>query len=246
MSWLNSRFRPASYDFAMLEARAHHQLKALLLQAGEPRWPHHLTLSRLVARSLRRGDQTLVRLAPGSDPSWLLGLLVPLALHEQPAALVLTPQLRQRLLQVELPRLESVGLHLACWEGSQPPPGDQLWLLQHGDLVQAWRAGVLGDRCLVVPEGDRLEPLLRQALGVVIDTGHWEQLRRSLPAASDSLLQLHERLSRRLLARPCGPLQRLPIAPEEEAPLRQLLAVLGPLPDPWPQLLASGGEGWTR
>ena len=74
----------------MLEARAHHQLKALLQQGGEPRWPHHLTLSRLVARSLRRGDQTLVRLAPGSDPSWLLGLLVPLALHQQPVAMVVS------------------------------------------------------------------------------------------------------------------------------------------------------------
>ena len=42
----------------MLEARAHHQLKALLRQAGEPRWPHHLTLSRLVARSLRRAGIT--------------------------------------------------------------------------------------------------------------------------------------------------------------------------------------------
>jgi len=52
----------------MLEALAHQQLKALLRLEGETRWPHHLTLSRLAARSLRRGDQTLVRLAPGSDP----------------------------------------------------------------------------------------------------------------------------------------------------------------------------------
>jgi uncharacterized protein YqgC (DUF456 family) len=58
-----------------LEAQAHQHLKALLRQEGETRWPHHLTLSRLVARSLRRADQTVVRLAPGSDPSWLLGLL---------------------------------------------------------------------------------------------------------------------------------------------------------------------------
>ena len=214
----------------MLEARAHHQLKALLQQAGEARWPHHLTLSRLVARSLRRADQTLVRLAPGSDPSWLLGLLVPLALHEQPVAMVVSAALRQRLLQVELPRLESVGLRLACWEGLQAPPAGQLWLLQHEQLVQAWREGTLADHQLVVPEGELLEPRLREALAVVIDTAHWEQLRRSLPAASASLLQLHERLSRRLLARPCGPLQQVGIAPEEEAPLRQLLAVLGPLP----------------
>ena len=140
----------------MLEARAHHQLKALLQQGGEPRWPHHLTLSRLVARSLRRADQTLVRLAPGSDPSWLLGLLVPLALHQQPVAMVVSAGLRQRLLQVELPRLEAVGLSLPCWEGAQPPPAGQLWLLQHDQLVQAWRAGTLVDHQLVVPEGELL------------------------------------------------------------------------------------------
>ena len=229
----------------MLEARAHQQLKALLQLEGEPRWPHHLTLSRLVARSLRRGDQTVVRLAPGSDPSWLLGLLVPLALHDGPVALLVSPALRQRLLQVELPRLEAVGLTLPCWEGPAAPATARLWLLQPAQLVQAWRDGGLGDRQLLVPEGDRLEPALRQALGVVLDTENWEQLRRSLPAAAASLLQLHERLSRRLLARPCGPLQQLPIAPEEEAPLRQLLRLLGPLPDPWPRWLDCGGDGWT-
>ena len=229
----------------MLEAQAHQQLKALLRLEGETRWPHHLTLSRLLARSLRRADHTLVRLAPGIDPSWLLGLVVPLALCEQPLALVVSPQLRQRLLQVELPRLEAVGLRLPCWEGPNAPASARLWLLQHAELVQAWRQGALGERQLVVPELEQLRPCLRQALGVVIDTGHWEQLRRSLPGASASLLELHERLSRRLLSRPCGPLQQLPISPEQEAPLRQLLAALGPLPDPWPRWLAGAGDGWT-
>ncbi|MFM7636077.1 MAG: helicase, partial [Cyanobacteriota bacterium] len=50
----------------MLEARAHEQLKDLLRSEGRQAWPHHLSLSRLVARSLRRADHTLVRLAPGS------------------------------------------------------------------------------------------------------------------------------------------------------------------------------------
>ena len=229
----------------MLEAQAHQQLKALLRLEGETRWPHHLTLSRLVARSLRRSDQTLVRLAPGCDPSWLLALLVPLALHQGPVALLVSPALHQRLLQVELPRLEAVGLNLPCWEGPRAPETARLWLLQPHELVQAWREGALAERQLLVPEGEQLESQLRQALGVTIDTTHWEQLRRMLPAAAASLLELHERLSRRLLARPCGPLQQVAIAPEEEAPLRQLLAVLGPLPDPWPHWLASGGDGWT-
>ena len=81
----------------MLEARAHHQLKALLRHEGGAPWPHHLSLSRLVARSLHRGDQTLVRLVPGSDPSWLISLLVPLSLSEARLAMVVSPALRQRL-----------------------------------------------------------------------------------------------------------------------------------------------------
>ena len=123
----------------MLEAQAHQQLKALLRLEGETRWPHHLTLSRLVARSLRRADQTVVRLAAGREASWLLGLLVPLALHEGPTALLVSPALRQRLLQVELPRLEAAGLHLPLWEGDQAPESARLWLLQPQQLVAACR-----------------------------------------------------------------------------------------------------------
>ena len=101
----------------MLEARAHHQLKALLAREGCDPWPHHLSLSRLVARSLRRSDHTFVRLAPGCDPSWWISLLVPLALSECPLALVVSDGTRQRLLQVELPRLGRAdpSLALACF-----------------------------------------------------------------------------------------------------------------------------------
>ena len=113
----------------MLEALAHQQLKALLRLEGETRWPHHLTLSRLAARSLRRADQTLVRLAPGSDPSWLLALLVPISLTDTGLALVVSPGLRQRLLQVELPRLQAAGLALPCWEGPAAPPQARQWPL---------------------------------------------------------------------------------------------------------------------
>ena len=95
----------------MLEASAHHQLKALLRQEGLGRWPHHLTLCRLVGRSLRRCDHTLIRLAAGTDPSWLISLLVPLALSECPLALVVSDGTRQRLLQVELPSRTPGGQH---------------------------------------------------------------------------------------------------------------------------------------
>ncbi len=229
----------------MLEARAHQQLKQLLRQEGGTRWPHHLTLSRLVGRSLRRGDHTLVRLAPGSDPGWLVGLLVPLAIGDLPLALVVSEGLRRRLHQVELARLRSVGLQLPCWEGPAAPREARVWLMTHHDLVNAWRHDRLGDRQLVIPEAEQFEPRLREALETCLDNGHWEQLRRSLPAADSSLLALHQRLSRHILGHPPAPHGRVALAPEQEAPLRQLLPLLGPLPDPWDRWLETGGADWT-
>jgi len=229
----------------MLEARAHQQLKALLRSEGAERWPHHLTLSRLVARSLRRADHTLVRLSPGTDRSWWIGLLVPLALSDNRLALVVSEAQRRRLLQQEWPRLAAAGLEPACWQGPQAPPETRIWLLSHRELLQAWRDDRLGERQLVIPEAEQLAPQLRQAMSVRLDPGDWETLRQALPAASGSLLNLHRRLSARVLCHPRQPEQAVPIAPEEEAPLRQLLQLLGPLPEPWPQWLQASSQRWT-
>ena len=229
----------------MLEAHAHQQLKALLGREGGEPWPHHLSLSRLVGRSLRRGDHSLIRLAVGSPPSWWISLLVPMALSGSSLALVVSDALRQRLLQVELPRLSAAGLPLACSEGNDPPPPGVLWLLSHAELVRAWQQQRLGNRQLILPEAEQLEPLLRQALAIELQPQHWDQLRRALPSASTAVLNLHERLSRRMLAAPRHPGGLVALEAEEEAPLRQLLNLLQPLPQPWDRWLESGDDSWT-
>jgi ATP-dependent DNA helicase DinG len=229
----------------MLEASAHLQLKALLQREGLERWPHHLTLCRLVGRSLRRSDHTLIRLAAGSDPSWLISLLVPLSLVDTPVALVVDGSLRQRLLQIEWPRLRAAGLELPCWEGEQPPPERHLWLLDHRQLLQAWGQGLLAERQLVIPQAELLEERLRQVMALRIEPHDWDSLRRALPMAAPSLLNLHGVLNRRLLAQARQPQHCVSLAPEEEAPLRQLLALLAPLPPPWDRWLQASGPGWT-
>jgi ATP-dependent DNA helicase DinG len=230
----------------MLEARAHHQLKALLRHEGGDRWPHHLTLSRLVARSLHRNDQTLVRLVPGSDPSWLISLLVPLALSEVPLALVVSEPLRQRLLQVELPRLQAAGqgLALPCVEGDEPGSA-RVWLLNHRQLLRAWHQQRLGSRQVVIPEMERLDSQLRHALDIRLAPDHWDQLRRAHPQAEASLLELHGRLNRLVLGHPRTTDGLVPLAADAEAPLRQLLALLGTLPAPWDRWLRHGDAAWT-
>ena len=92
----------------MLEARAHNQLKQLFENNASP-WPHNLTLSRLVARTLRRHDNAFIELETGSQDFWWLGLLIPLCLDSSKCGLVLSPKKRKQLLNFELPRLQVEG-----------------------------------------------------------------------------------------------------------------------------------------
>ncbi|MFM7312466.1 MAG: helicase, partial [Cyanobium sp.] len=204
-----------------------------------------LTFSRLVARSLRRADHTLLRLSPGTDPSWWIGLLVPLALSEGPIALVVSDSQRQRLLQVECPRLAAAGLELACWQGQRAPDQARLWLLSHRELLLAWREDRLGERQLVIPEAERLTDHLRQAMEVQLTPADWEALRQAIPSVGSSLMALHQRLSERILCHPRQPQQSVPISAEEEAPLRQLLQLLSPLPEAWEHWLAAPADRWA-
>jgi len=229
----------------MLEAQAHDRLKRLLQAAAGSPWPHHLTLTRLVARSLRRHDHSLFPLNSAGDRPWLLSLLMPLALSDQPVALVSSQTLRQRLLRQEWPQLTAAGLGRPLWQGTTTPPSPGLWLLDPEELVQVWRSGRLGDHQLVCAEAEQLEPMLRDAQSLRLTPPDWDALALAQPALAAPLLTLHERLSRRLLNRPLGRDQRLAIAPEDETPLRLLLRDRQPLPTPWQDWLDCGGDDWT-
>ena len=229
----------------MQEAQAHRKLKQLMAVSGHGAWPHGLTLTRLVARSLRRRDHSLFPIHEGQRPDWLLSLLLPLLLSEEPIALVASRDLQHRLLQCELPRLAEAGLQRPLWQGCRPPGGTSLWLLSPEELVQVWQHGDLGSHQLVCAEAEKLDSLLRQAQSIRLDPQHWDQLSRACPQLRDGVLQLHERLSRRLLNRPLGRSPRLTITPEDEAPLRLLLQGQSSLPEPWSKWLAADGPQWT-
>ena len=229
----------------MLEARAHQQLKHLL-QRDRSSWPHHLTLSRLIARGLRRRDRALFQLAPGSQEHWWLAVLVPLCLQSERAVLVLEEPLQKRLLQVERLRLLDAGLKLACWTGESPPEGNQLWVLSTAGVVRAHQRGLLKpDHQLLIPEAERFSQRLRDAISIAITPSDWEHLRQAHPCADAALLELHERLSRRLFAQ--APRADAQVRLDDSAllALRDLIGLLGPLPSPWPALMEAKPEHWV-
>jgi len=229
----------------MLEALAHQQLKHLL-QRDRSAWPHHLTLSRLIARGLRRRDRALFQLAPGSQEHWWLGVLVPLCLQSERAVLVLEEAEQRRLLQVERPRLQAAGLGLACWMEPTPPMGHQLWVLSTADLVKVHQRGLLRpDHQLVIPHAEGFSQRLRQALSVTIAPRDWERLRQAHPCADSALLELHERLSRHLFAQAARTDAHIRLDGSELVALRDLVRLLEPLPEPWPRLIDININHWV-
>ena len=118
----------------MLEVHSHSELK-LFLQRGFCPWPHNLTLSRLIARSLRRRDNTMIQLGIGSQDFWWPGLLVPLNLSGNRQILVLSPSQKRRFFKDELPKLNSQGLNIPCWEDIDPSFAQNLWVIDFKSLI---------------------------------------------------------------------------------------------------------------
>ncbi len=228
----------------MLEARAHNQLKSLLKRASFP-WPHNLTLSRLVARSLRRKDKTLIQLDSVSQDFWWLGLLVPLCLESSDVVLILSAKQRSRLLNVELPRLKAEGLNLQIWEGFSPPLGGELWIVDHVGLLQVYQHGFLKSRQLVFPGAEHLSESLRDALAVLITSKDWGHLRRANPSSEHQIIQFHERLRRRLFSQATCVDAQVRMDCSEIFALKDLLGLLVNSPSPWPSLLNAETQSWA-
>ena len=228
----------------MLEAHAHKHLK-LLLEGEVDIWPHNLTLSRLVARSLRRRDKSLIQFPIGSQEFWWPGLLIPLCFKDADAVLVLSSKNRRRLFQYELPRLKKKGFNLSLWEGSQPPSGKQVWLLDHNSLVKAFKDGNLAEKQLIIPEAELFCRRLRNALSLEITHLDWEQLRRAYPVVDIALLEIYQRLTRRLFDYASCEDAQVAIYKGEVASLFDLVGLFSSSPAPWNEVFNAIDQEWA-
>ena len=78
-----------------------------------------------------------------------------------------------------------------------------------------------------------------------IKTQDWDRLRQAYPTAGPALLDLHERLSRRLFATSCRSTCDLPMPSSALVSLRDLIGLLGPAPEPWTELLNLQSSQWA-
>ena len=225
----------------MLEALAHQHLKHLL-RRDQSTWPHHLTLSRLIARDLRRRSQALFNWLPGVRSSG--GSAFSCLCASKPTGRFGAGRApTKRLLPLELPRLRDAGFKLACWTAETPPEGINSGCPSNGAGANHRQGLLNADHQLVIPKPNTGQRL-REALSITIGPGDWEQLRQAHPCADAALLDLHERLSRRLFSQAPDAMPRYGSMAANSRPSMTCCGCWV-LPDPWPKLLDTHGDRWV-
>ena len=228
----------------MLEANSHNQLKDLL--QGDPSiWPQNLTFSRLVSRSLRRKDKSLIQLPLGSQKLYWPGLLIPLSLKSSHIVLVISDENRLNLLTYELPRLKKAGFFFSFWEGKEPPSKEKIWLLNHHQFIDAFRNRYLTSKQLVFTEAEFLSQNLTDLMSIQIGQKEWELLRRAYPKFDNQLLEIYQRMTRRLFIHSTTEDAQISIDSNEIISIKDILGFIDVLPAQWLETLSAIRKGWA-
>ncbi|MDC0832127.1 helicase C-terminal domain-containing protein [Geitlerinema sp. CS-897] len=226
----------------MIEAEVHTALRAFLRESGD-RWPHHLTMARLVARALRLGRDALIQTGvfPASEERYALSYLMPVLLWPGGAIAIASESVRKRLLSVEIPQLQQwLGSHKTVVEGDRWPDEDF-----HGLLLtspQAWLDSKTTEKMrfptgipTLIDGADDWEAWTRQALTACIEPGDWTALMEARPDFADEVRQVWIQLTRAVFDRPANPYGGVLLHSEERERLRRSIAAIPEVPQSWRQ-----------
>lgn len=197
----------------MIEVEVHQRLRAFLKEQGEPYWPHHLTMARLVARAMRMKRSALIQAGTPSGyfGRYRLSYLMPALIWPGPVVLVAPDSLRQRLLMVEIPRLQQwIEMPKPIQMGDRwPGEGYQgVWLTspEHWLVDRLGNGGTIPDEVLTIIDGaDDLEAHARQQLTASFQPIDWENLMLACPKHRDAVRDVRIQLTRSVFQHPVNP-----------------------------------------
>jgi ATP-dependent DNA helicase DinG len=235
----------------VIEAQVHQQLRALLREWGEPSWPHHLTLARLVARALRLGRSALLQVGGLSayQGEYRLSYLIALMMWPGPALIVAPDATARRLLMVEIPRLqERLRLHKPVQRGDRWPGNTfsgllittpEVWLGDRLGSVDRFPDGIP----TLIDDADNLELWLRQQLTADLTPLDWTHLALAYPDHQGLIQDVHVALTHAAFQHPANPYHRYLLEEGDGHQLQRLHQVLtanratpqaeGPMPPQW-------------
>jgi ATP-dependent DNA helicase DinG len=208
----------------VIEAEVHLSLHNFLRsQSGFPSWPHHLTMARLVARALRLGRSALIQVGAvsGYQGRYRTSFVASALMWHGPVIIVAPEAVQQRLLQVEIPRLQQ-------WLPTNKPirtgevwPGSDF----QGLLLTSPQAWLKGQFCAdsfppgiptIIDGVDDLEDWVRLQLTRNITPHDWDQLMLACPDKADMIRSARAQLTRVLFQHPVNPYECYLISALEE------------------------------
>ncbi len=229
----------------MIEAEVHLSLHNFLRsQAGFPAWHHHLTMARLVARALRVGRSALIQVGAvcGYQGRYRTSFVASALMWQGPVIIVAPPSVQQRLLKIEIPRLQQ-------WlQVNKPIRTGDTWV---GDGFEglllttpgAWLKAQLSDKnCgfppdipIIIDGVDDLEDWVRSTLTVTIEAGDWEELMLACPEQAETIRTARVELTRELFQHPPNPYECYLISDKETEIIQRLYSTLNiaSLPSTW-------------
>ncbi|MBD2300439.1 helicase C-terminal domain-containing protein [Nostoc sp. FACHB-190] len=228
----------------MIEAEVHLSLHNFLRsQAGFPSWPHHLTMARLVARALRLGRSALIQVgaACGYQGRYRTSFVASALMWHGPVIIVAPETVQQRLLQVEIPRLQQwLQVQKPIRTGNTWPNSEFQGLLL--TTPEAWLKGQLTSSDAFLPgvptiiDGvDDLEDWVRHQLIQDVQPQDWEELMLACPQQREAILSARTQLTKEVFQHPANPYEYYLISQPEAEILHNLFAELelATIPDVW-------------
>ena len=228
----------------MIEAEVHLSLHNFLRsQAGFPSWPHHLTMARLVARALRVGRSALIQVGAGCgyQGQYRTSFVASALMWHEAVIIVATQAVQQRLLQVEIPRLQKwLKVNKPIVVGDTFPAGDfkgiaivspKAWLKAQLSSTNEFPPNIP----TIIDGVDDLEDWIREQLTVSIQAHDWEQLMLACPSFASTIRTHRVQLTREIFQHPENPYECYLISESEEEILCRLYSGLdlNSLPDAW-------------
>ncbi|MBD2595380.1 ATP-dependent DNA helicase [Nostoc spongiaeforme FACHB-130] len=228
----------------MIEAEVHLSLHNFLRsQAGFPSWPHHLTMARLVARALRLGRSALIQVgaACGYQGRYRTSFVASALMWHGPVIIVAPETVQQRLLQVEIPRLQQwLQVQKPIRTGNTWPNSEFQGLLL--TTPEAWLKGQLTTADAFPPsiptiiDGvDDLEDWVRHQLIQDVQPQDWEELMLACPQQGEAIRSARTQLTKEVFQHPANPYECYLISQPEAEILHNLFAELelATIPDVW-------------
>jgi ATP-dependent DNA helicase DinG len=205
----------------MIEAEVHSQLLAFIKQKRQPFWPHHLTMGRLIARTLRLGKSALIQTGTTNIPYHLSYLTVAL-LGDWSVILVIPKKDQFQLLNQDIPQLQQwLKTNKPVITDDFIPPNFQGIILT---TPQNWLQNFLENKSLfplnlptIIDQADYLEEWVIEQLTSTFLPSDWDNLRQKYPPYNELIFQTKIQLTEAVFAHPPNPYQcHLLDQPEQE------------------------------